>query len=905
MKDIIPAKKESPILGLTGMGGGVGSNIVAGGEDVTKYIDDVFNTYLWNGVSDAAQNISSGLDMTKGGMVWNKRRDSSGDHVLIDTERGANYALYSNTTNTNQYITSGSEFTNTGFTFASENNIHPNNSKLATWTFRKQKGFFDVVTYTGTGSARTVAHNLGSVPGMILVKRRDSSDNWNVYHCRSHSTQPAGYYLELNSSSAIGGASNRWNNTPPTATEFTVGTAPVVNANGGTFIAYLFAGGESTAATATSVALDGNDRLSVPDSTDFDFGSGDFTIEYWAKGTDLNNAGAPIGQSVAGASTDYGHTSSWQIWTTGDNHAQILLKYSTGGSGWSAYATTTGVNVNDGQWHHYAYVRNSTVVTIYVDGTENAKVTVGNNALANGSRDVRIGEQPGQDGSSGTYFEGSISNIRVVKGTAVYTSSFKPPTEPLTNITNTKLLCCQGSTTTAATVIPSGSITEYGNPTASTDSPFDDPAGFKFGDDEDQNLIKCGSYTGNGNGSNTSNFNGPKINLGWEPQWVLVKNTQGSNWNLFDSMRGISTTINDQILYPSGTWGEDSLQFIDITPTGFNVVHTDASINGSGHNMIYIAIRRPDGLVGKPAKAGTDVFAIDNGASSNNIPNFDSGFPVDMAMDKNINSSSNWDMCARLIQGKYVQTQSGNAEGTMASLGAFDSNTGWQRAAYDSNWYSWMWKRHAGFDVVTYKSPGGDNFAVNHSLGRVPEMMWIKRRFGTNNFTVYHKGLNGGTNPENYGLHLNTAGAQIDDYGFFADIAPNATTFQVGYDATTGSSGESYLAMLFASVNGISKVGSYTGSSSALTITTGFSPRYVMIKNRTNTGNNWTTGWFTFDTTRGWAAGNNDKRIRFNDTAQQSTEDWTNPTSTGFTLNDAGGNVLNNNGEGYIYYAHA
>ena len=142
-------------------------------------------------------------------------------------------------------------------------------------------------------------------------------------------------------------------------------------------------------------------------------------------------------------------------------------------------------------------------------------------------------------------------------------------------------------------------------------------------------------------------------------------------------------------------------------------------------------------------------------------------------------------------------------------------------------------------------------------------------------------------------------------YGFFADIAPNATTFQVGYDATTGSSGESYLAMLFASVNGISKVGSYTGSSSELTITTGFQPRFVIIKNRTNSASNWTTGWFVFDTRRGWAAGNNDKRMRLNDTAQQSTEDWTNPISTGFTINDAGGNVLNNNGEGYIYYAHA
>ena len=113
------------------------------------------------------------------------------------------------------------------------------------------------------------------------------------------------------------------------------------------------------------------------------------------------------------------------------------------------------------------------------------------------------------------------------------------------------------------------------------------------------------------------------------------------------------------------------------------------------------------------------------------------------------------------------------------------------------------------------------------------------------------------------------------------------------------------MAILFSSVEGISKVGSYTGSSSALTITTGFQPRFVIIKNVVDTGYNWTTGWFTFDTTRGWAAGNNDKRMRLNDTASQTTEDWTDPTSTGFTINANSGNHLNHNGESYIYYAHA
>ena len=113
------------------------------------------------------------------------------------------------------------------------------------------------------------------------------------------------------------------------------------------------------------------------------------------------------------------------------------------------------------------------------------------------------------------------------------------------------------------------------------------------------------------------------------------------------------------------------------------------------------------------------------------------------------------------------------------------------------------------------------------------------------------------------------------------------------------------MAILFSSVDKISKVGSYTGSSSALTITTGFQPRFVIIKNASSTSYDSSTDWFVFDTTRGWASGNNDKLLRLNEDDAQTTEDWTNPTSTGFTINADSGNHLNNNGDRYIYYAHA
>ena len=176
-------------------------------------------------------------------------------------------------------------------------------------------------------------------------------------------------------------------------------------------------------------------------------------------------------------------------------------------------------------------------------------------------------------------------------------------------------------------------------------------------------------------------------------------------------------------------------------------------------------------------------------------------------------------------------------------------------------------------------------------------MIWIKNRSGTWNWIVGHKGLNGGTNPWEYYLNLNTAGAE-GDYKYFNDQAPTSTHFFSFGDEHVNDSGENYIAMLFSSVTGISKVGSYSGANSDQTITLGFQPRFVIIKNTANTDD-----WYVLDTTRGWAAGD-DKRIYLNTDAAQSDQDVGAPTSTGFDLT-ANVRAFNQSGRYYIYYAHA
>ncbi len=97
-----------------------------------------------------------------------------------------------------------------------------------------------MVTYTGTGANRTVAHNLGIAPAMMIVKNRDSAQNWVVYHKNSNAT-PQNYILRLNTTDAALASSGSFNNTAPTSTEFTVGTLPALNGSGNNMLAYLWA----------------------------------------------------------------------------------------------------------------------------------------------------------------------------------------------------------------------------------------------------------------------------------------------------------------------------------------------------------------------------------------------------------------------------------------------------------------------------------------------------------------------------------------------------------------------------------------------------------------------------------------------------------------------------------------
>ena len=204
------------------------------------YIEEVFSTYLYTGTG-SAQTITNGIDFsTNGGLLWLKARNDTRNNWLYDTNRGYQYGLRSDLdfaeTTTSDALTA---FNNNGFSIGTSSNINASGNTLVSWSFRQQPKFFDVVTYTGAGTANpsNISHNLGSTPGFIMVKQYSASgNNWICYHTSLGNTQG----IILNGTGAAITSSNLWNNTSPTSTQFTVGTSAAVNGSG-SYVAYLFA----------------------------------------------------------------------------------------------------------------------------------------------------------------------------------------------------------------------------------------------------------------------------------------------------------------------------------------------------------------------------------------------------------------------------------------------------------------------------------------------------------------------------------------------------------------------------------------------------------------------------------------------------------------------------------------
>ena len=643
----MPLQETSGAASYDAFGGGVPVEPV--------YIEQIFSTYLYTGTG-ASLPIVNGIDLdAEGGLVWTKSRTSAAQHKWYDSARGVSFAIESNTTDANQTEVTGiTSFNSNGYTYGTDGNTNSSGTNYASWTFRKQPKFFDIVTYTGNGSNRTIAHNLGSVPGCIIVKKTSGADNWFVQHRSLGATK----YIALNDADIAYTNSQIWNNTEPTSTVFTLGTNSGVNQSGATYVAYLFA----------------------------------------------HNAGG------------FGLT-----------------------------------------------------------GTDN--------------------------------------------------------------------------------------------------------------------VISCGGYAGT-DAELT-------VNLGWEPQWILVKQVTASsgvygNWQIFDNMRGLNTnlTFSSPPYLEANTSDAESTanpNGIAITSTGFKVT---TSFSVGGWDYIYIAIRR--GPMKVPT-SGTEVFspALGNGASGS----FDTSFPVDFgAYQFKLGGDPGAYTSTRLLANGYMQTGSTNAEAQFGSTQPWDRMEDWYATA-DNRFIGWGFRRAPGFfDVVCYT--GNDTArTLTHNLAAVPELMIVKSRSATGNWSVYVAA----TTATNV-MYLNTTNASFGASGYWNNTAPTASVFTIGNTGDVNNSGTTFVAYLFATVAGVSKVGSYTGTGTTQVINCGFTAgsRFVMIKRTDSTGD-----WYVWDSARGIVAGN-DPYLLLNSTAAEVTNtDYVDTAATGFEISSTAPAAINANGGTFIFLAIA
>jgi hypothetical protein len=221
----------------------------------------------------------------------------------------------------------------------------------------------------------------------------------------------------------------------------------------------------SSYSTYGSGYFDGTgDYLTAPSNAAFDFGTGDFTLEAWCYRTGSGAYGFIISRRAADA--NYG---PFSLGITGLNAPYFSC--SSSGSSW-LFQITSGTTISLNTWAHIAGVRNGSTFTLYLNGVSVGTATSSSSLMASS-----VTPAIGAHANGSEPFAGYITDARIVKGTAVYTTAFTPPSAPLTAIANTSLLTLQNNQSVNNNIFLDNStnnffVTRFGNSTQGTFSPY-------------------------------------------------------------------------------------------------------------------------------------------------------------------------------------------------------------------------------------------------------------------------------------------------------------------------------------------------------------------------------------------------------------------------------------------------
>jgi hypothetical protein len=415
-------------------------------------------------------------------------------------------------------------------------------------------------------------------------------------------------------------------------------------------------------------------------------------------------------------------------------------------------------------------------------------------------------------------------------------------------------------------------------------------------------IIKCGTFA-------TDSNRNAVVELGWEPQFILVKNiTRADQWYVLDIMRGaVSSFAGGPALNPNNTNAEQNTGFAKIdSATGFSFKGWGVA----GDTFIYMAIRRSN----KPPTSGVQVYnAIARTGSGLTQVVSGVGFVPDMLLSQNRSADS---------YGSVIHDRLRNMTASPANTGGEFSNViselSFNGAVFPAaenfnsignTYIDHFFKRAVGFfDVVCYAGTGIGGPHVLHSLGVQPELIIAKARNSAGNWVVdlkspgYADGWLSGTAGFTFALNSANSSSKL------LQRNPNNTSsfftpayMGDGYE-NLNALGSNYVAYLFATLPGISKVGSYHGNGSSQPISCDFraGARFILIKRIDAAGD-----WFVWDATRGIVAGN-DPHLSLNTAAvEMAYDDSVDPYSMGFIINQVAATNINVGDGRYVFLAIA
>ena len=430
-----------------------------------------------------------------------------------------------------------------------------------------------------------------------------------------------------------------------------------------------------------------------------------------------------------------------------------------------------------------------------------------------------------------------------------------------------------------------------------------------FGLTGTDNVISCGSYTTDESGLVT-------LNLGWEPQYLLMKpivatNGQADNWMITDTARGFFNGSESVRLRANDTIGDSTSNNLLRTAQGFDLVN---NIQPANTKFIYIAIRR--GPMKVPT-VGTSVYnAIARTGTGAAATVTGVGFAPDFVMGKNRGSTNPglgptaWQdrlrgvgvhLTSNATQRELADTLMITAFGMDGVSFGTDANYGYYNWASESA-INWFFKRAPGFfDEVCYTGIGSTPQNIAHNLAAPPELWFVKQRSTPQGWCV------GSSHFANTGiLALQTDAEMFTDPTAWNSTYPTSSVLTVGSLANVNENTKNFVAYLFATCPGVSKVGSYAGTGTTNQINCGFTAgaRFVLIK-CTAPSNVGTGDWYVWDSVRGIIAGN-DPYLLLNSTAAEVTgTDYIDTYSAGFELSSSAPAALNALGRTYIFLAIA